>query len=363
MNIRFRTPGSTQPAVQPAQAAMRDERPRRLPVIRVLLLLLALAAGGWAVWRWINVLYVNAHALVISEISEMHAPRRSLVGDVKIRRGDSVKKGDLLFILSAPDAVADLRSAESEVASARARLEGGGLPIGTPPAADAASRLNEAYELARLEVQKQTALHDQKHDRYESLVTLAKMDAATETETRQARTEMELSLVALRQAEIALEAASQRKSLASHADPEALKSAVTAAEARLDRTRREAGPTEYRALFDGIVQELNLSKGATVESGILLVAIASKERITIDAYVPASRAAGVKAGSPARIYPPGRATPVYGRVMSSASAESTVPKALQAYMPDTPTAAIIRIEPAEVAGFTPGGVVRVRIDP
>lgn len=177
-------------------------------------LTLVLLALGW--WHWSTMERARGWGIVRGQIEEHRALQRSRLAGLYIREGDLVAPGDLLYVLIADTANADLdqlrnqlRSAEQDLHRLTARREALRLltpsPSAAPPDQDALTRLRA--ELASLDRRADSQRHAQLRDirsardtlllaqnrahnaneAAESVQLLRRLDAATSVDERRAR--------------------------------------------------------------------------------------------------------------------------------------------------------------------------------
>lgn len=142
---------------------------------------------------------------------------------------------------------------------------------------------------------------------------------------------------------------------------ENIRSRLTSLEARIAHLRTLAGPTEVRALADGVVTEVLVSEGSNVPKDGMIMSVAGTGKVWINAFVQPERAKEVKIGDPVRIYPTTGSGAVTGKVTAGGGIQYKIHSALQGRLSDA-SAVYVRIDlDASTADLIPGNVARVVI--
>lgn len=142
---------------------------------------------------------------------------------------------------------------------------------------------------------------------------------------------------------------------------ENIRSRLTSLEARIAHLRTLAGPTEVRALADGVVTEVLVSEGSNVPKDGMIMSVAGTGKVWINAFVPPERAKEVKIGDLVKIYPTTGSGVVSGKVTAGGGIQYKVHAALQGRLSDA-SAVYVRIDlDTPVADLIPGNVARVVI--
>jgi RND family efflux transporter MFP subunit len=181
------------------------------------------------------------------QVVDIHAKVTGFVEQMSVDRGSSVKRGQTLAVLSAPELQAQTVKAEAELQSARARQ------------AEAEARTVSAQS------------------------TFERLRAASETPGVVAGNDVEI-------AEKTLEAA--------RAQVEAMKSSVAAADAAIRALKDLESYLILRAPFDGVVTERHVHPGALVgPSGTPVVRIEQLSRLRLTVPVPETYVTGIARGA------------------------------------------------------------------
>ena len=142
---------------------------------------------------------------------------------------------------------------------------------------------------------------------------------------------------------------------------ENIRSRLSSLEARIAHLRTLAGPTEVRALADGVVTEVLVSEGSNVPKDGMIMSVAGTGKVWINAFVPPERAKEVKIGDLVKIYPTTGSGVVTGKVTAGGGIQYKVHAALQGRLSDA-SAVYVRIDlDAPVADLIPGNVAQVVI--
>ena len=139
------------------------------------------------------------------------------------------------------------------------------------------------------------------------------------------------------------------------------RSRVAALEARTAHLRTLAGPTEVRALADGVVTEVVVTEGSKVPADGMIMSMAGTGKAWVTAFVPPNRAKDVAIGGEVTIYPTTDDKPIIGKVTAGGGIQHKVPPALRDRVSDA-SAVYVRLDlDPNAVGLIPGNVVRVVI--
>jgi multidrug resistance efflux pump len=153
-----------------------------------------------------------------------------------------------------------------------------------------------------------------------------------------------------------------RRRAAATMHAENLRSELAASDARVAYLRTLAGPTEVRALNDGVVMDVAATVGSTVPKDGMILSIAGGGRSWVAAYVSSTEATRVALGRRAWIERPDGGGRVAGRVTAGGGLEYKVHPALRDRIADF-SAVYVRVDlECPHAGLIPGNVVRVVIE-
>jgi HlyD family secretion protein len=270
---------------------------------RVILAILLLAAAGGGAWLLISarnqppaVSFVKVKRETITdavptngkvepiEWAEARAERAGPVEAILVRRGEHVEKGAELVALDASEAKADLASAQSRVAQARAEIEvldkGGRAGDMTAIAGD--------MERAKLDLA--SAQKD-----YDALSRLLAKQAATGFEVAQAKDRVDRA-----QAQIhALE--QRRAALVAPPDRTSAEARLRDAEAAVTLAGERIGKSIIRAPISGTIYQFDLKPGAYLAAGDLVAAIGDLARVRVKVFVDEPDLGRVARGMPVAI--------------------------------------------------------------
>lgn len=291
----------------------------------IIIVVLALAAGGWAYHRYHQPQAENSRLFVSGtiEATEVEASFNlaGIVASVEVEEGDKVKAGQVLARLDDRKLQASLNEAKAAVATARARLPLLEATIRQTDAATAAgldqahnqvlvaqARLEQAEAaLARATVEKDRAAKEWRRIELlfrQNAVTASQRDdaqaalAASESATREAKAAQEAAQAALKQA-LAAQAQAQAERLGLerlHKEIALAQAQVAQAEAQigvLDETLRE---TVITAPISGVVISRNIEPGEVVSPGSSVVTLADLDHVHLRAYIPETALGRVKLG-------------------------------------------------------------------
>lgn len=387
MRIEFRDTAGTQDPVVPRQTAMRDARSRKVPVLPVLFLIFVVAVAGAGLYFVSRAGDIYTYGLVMSELQTVQAPFQGRVEALAAKRGDRVEADAALFRFVPVPAEAEIaaramvlealeraRAAEAEaraIAESQARKE-----IERLEAQWKDESAERAHNLARaeVEVEKLREFLASKTERLARVRQLYNMDAAVNADVLAAENEVALARHELRQAELDRDDAAARQT-SSRAELEKAQLALEAireqgeageldiemAQVKHAFAAAEVPPLTFKALFDGVVMQVNAVNGGLVEAGLPLMTVASTERVWVDAYIPPGRYSRLEPGAEVLVYVAGNSEPVEGRLAAETASASPVPELLGDQLPRTKIGLYARIEldPNIEAGLVPGTEVRV----
>lgn len=142
---------------------------------------------------------------------------------------------------------------------------------------------------------------------------------------------------------------------------ENIRSRITSLEARVANLRKLAGPTEVRALADGVVTEVFVTDGSNVPKDAELMSVSGTGKLWINAFVPPERATDLRLGAEVMVYPTTGVTGIPGKVTAGGGIQYKVHPSLRDRITD-PSAVYVRIDLDQPKpDLIPGNVVRVVI--
>ncbi len=206
------------------------------------------------------------------------------------------------------------------------------------------------FDLAEAEAQLASAVAAQEAERQRQEDELASLDEALAL----GRTHQEGLSSLYQRARIELERERGR-------GLENIQSRIAGLEARVANLRKLAGPTEVRALADGVVTEVFVTNGSNVPKDAELLTLSGTGKLWINAFVPPDRASELRLQAPVMVYPTTGVAALRGKVTAGGGIEYKVHAALRDRITD-PSAIYVRID-LDVAkpDLIPGNVVRVVI--
>lgn len=396
MKISFRERGTSQEPVSPAQVEMKTYRRAKIPVLKMALyalLLVALLGGGLALYKR-NTLYT--YGLVSGNQALVTAGFPTEIKGVFVAKGDIVKKGEVLFTQFSVEGEARIKEAEATLrakmaaydlmAGSGAFSQGDSAPLANEidllrlqqqgNALTRGRQLSEArYEMARLKT-----LFDAKNQRYENLQKLHRLDAATRSLVRAAETEKELLyheyvlardhhdrvLKATRIAEAEDRKAFRKRELALHrgsvedqTDLQSLLAEVERARAQRDQLNRRYSSAGYKAPFDAVITEVNVTPGMVVNTGETILASTALGRLWVDVYVKPEKAALFTKEKEILLYSAGTGRSIPGTLLEKGGVELRVPEMLREKMPGKASAVYFHVAFENNGQLLPGNIIKV----
>ncbi len=315
--------------------------------IRTVLVVGILAIGAFLIWRTFlrtPVLPDNLIALsgrIEGDVSAVAPRTGGRILEIRVREGDSMRRGDVVALLSdeqikarEEQARATVAVMESKAESARDQisvledqLEQNRLQAGQAKL-DAAGRVRQAEadisaaeaDLAQREASYQIALFDK-----EAYTRLAQTGAASERQARQATATADEQLAAVTAAKRRVEAArgalttakanlenpnireSQgamvRKQMIQQ-QAEVASALASAEQARAQLREAEANRKDLTILapFDGTVATRAAEPGEVVTAGTAIITLVDLSKVYLRGFVPEGQIGNVKVRQPARVY-------------------------------------------------------------
>jgi len=346
------TSAGTPPSATPASgspATAGNPPPQRNPmrIIVRLIILLALVAGGYFIWKnYVALPKIPGNIVVVSGRIEGDdsavAPKTvGRILEVRFREGDSVKAGDTIAILDDAQVRAREEQAAAAVTAAEARTKSARDQIAVlqdqlqqnnlqteQSKVDANGRVRQAEadvaaaqaDLASQEATFQIADFDRKA--YDKLV---KTGAASERQAKQAtataeqqeaavaaaRRRLESARGSLNMAQATLsnpgirefQASAVRRQMAQQ-EAEIASAVASAAQARFQLAEAQENRRDLivTAPFDGTVMTRAAEPGEVVQAGTAIVTLLDLSKVYLRGFIPEGQIGKVKIGQPARIY-------------------------------------------------------------
>jgi membrane fusion protein (multidrug efflux system) len=289
--------------LSPASSAQEPRRSHRVRIVLALGILAVLAAGVAGYWYFFirGTVYTD-DARLAGHLVDMAPEISDSLAEVRVKEGQFVHRGDVLFTLDSDleqaaiaQAQAALESAKANLAASQARYEktvNGPRPEEIKAAQATAKRLQSDEELARLEL-----------DRTEKL---AVQGATTEEARDRARAAYESASQSWENAVqtlTLLQEGSRKEDIdAAKADFDLARSRVTEAEAVLERARRVLARCTVAAPFDAWVVRRWLDPGAMPLPGQPVVSLFDPATLRVDANIEEKYLHRVEIGDEARIH-------------------------------------------------------------
>ncbi len=389
MRIDFQSSGETLEAVTPAQVEMRDARIRKRPILPFVLLLILIGAGVYGYYLYSRAGTIYTYGLVEAKWTPYYAPFEGTVNNLDLERGQLVNKDDVLFTLS-PVPAETVREAQDALLGEIDRLDEQAEELRAniiDQAQKDVDRLQAAYDEdstrrhaaesnAGLEVEKLRNVYVSKKRQADRVSELFAMGAAIQSDVDVARDAADVANHTWKQAELGLSVAREHNE-ANSASLEKAKLELerlneeNASDARaLQRGRLKLDVAQTRpddlsvlSLFDGIVLEVGAVEGSRVELGRIVIGLADRENIWVEAYVPEKDARHLHAGAEAIVRIPGTDSEIPGTIANNPTTSIRVPELLRDNLPRQQSGVYVRINLTLTGDTTilPGGQVEVII--
>ena len=388
MKIEFSGDTQTQQSVRPAQDRIKQARPPRVPVLRILITLLIFAGIGYAGYRFYYMKSIHTFGVVSSQNQKIIAPQEGVVENLNIARGRPIAAGERMLTI-APLLTTDQAEAQARVldeiqkSDSVRNLQRETAITMAEKEVDRVKRLNSEeiaqrdadYELARLETLKLKEFLAQKEQRLTKLNELFKLDAAIQSDIDAAANEVQLARRSHQQAAVTENLAKTRalpsvstlevamlQLEAAQKSPAVNTADLERAKFELDLSKEKRIATDLNSVFDGIILELEVSEGSAVREGEVIGSMVQTDKVWIDAFIPSRQYGLINEGDDAKIYIPGASTPILGKVSEKLGAVVNVPENLSDNMPRETSTLYARIELPEGENLLPGLEVRIVVE-
>ncbi len=281
----------------------------------------------------------------LDELGLLVERARAEADDATARRTEQLARAERRVELARM--LADDRARRAAVAAKLASQEAA-LP-------DEVRRADEAAQRARIEL----ADAEGERDRLAAEVPRgARVDAAELAARDGAR---DLAEATLAQLEASYTEVKGLREMEKERGIENIRSRITALEARSLHLRKLAGPTEIRALADGVVTEVLVSAGSTVPRDGVVMSVSGTGKVWINAFIPPERARDVKLGDEVAVYPTTGGPMLTGKVTAGGGIQYRIPAALSDRI-SSPSAVYVRVDLDETRPeLIPGNVVKLVI--
>jgi len=276
--------------------------------IAVGVIVLVLVLSGLLAWRLgLQGAEARAPAGGSGEIEGTEVSLSSRVGarilEQRVRKGERVKRGDLLLLLDCADPEASVAEADARLAASRAQAAAAGASV------EASRRAREAATASQLAARAQaaglTAQRDAAQRQAKRLDELASDVAqASRDQTRASAEGLEgqtRAAVAQARASEQQAAAAVAAIRASGAQAVAAEAQMKASEAMLVRARLLAEECQLRATRDAVVDELPHEPGELVAAGQLLARLVDLAEVKATFYLANAELAAARPGGRATV--------------------------------------------------------------
>jgi membrane fusion protein (multidrug efflux system) len=257
-----------------------EKRVIALRWVGLIAVILATVAGAFFYWRYSELYPSTENAYTGSNIVRVAAEVRGPVTQVYVDTGEQVKAGDLLF---------DIDAALYDIALRNARAQ-------FDAAVDSAGTAAEGLKGAANKLEEQRKALEEAAKTYRKASSAANTGEARSQQLNSAEETWRNALKAYNDAESTFEA-EQDKSLTVSTPTVQLRGAA----AQLDKATHDRVKTHVTAPSAGIVSEVSLRPGATVQAGSPLFAIIEADRWWVDANFKETDLARIKTGQPTTI--------------------------------------------------------------
>ena len=291
-------PAPVEQKLQAQTAPPSEQRAPRRRLILPLVVVVALAAAGFTIWKvFFSAPPTPENIVVLSgriegDDSAVSPKAGGRILEIHFREGDGVNAGDIIAVLMDEQlkaregqAMAALRQAQAKVKSAREQVT-----------VLEEQRREEEATVEQQEASYQLALFDK-----EAYTRLAKTGAVSERQGRQAQSTADQQAAAVAAAKrrlsgIRMQIAQQQADIAS-ADATA-----NQFRAQLLEARENWNDLTVRAPFTGTVATRTAEPGEVVTAGTPLMTLIDLNKVYLRGFVPEGQIGKVKVGQPAHVY-------------------------------------------------------------
>jgi len=283
-----------QPAPAPPQTARPSRKRRLVPV----LVLAALVAAGFAIWRLFlaappipdNIVAVSGR--IEGDDSAVSPKTSGRVLEVRFREGDSVNAGDVIAVLDFEQLHAREEMAKAGLNEAEAK---------TKAAREQISVLQEQLRTEEANVSQQEAAADLAQFDKDAYTRLAKSGAVSERQGKQAASTAEQQAAAVvaakrRVATVRMQLSQQQADIAS------TMASLSQSRAQLREAQVNRQDLIVKAPFSGTVATRTAEPGEVVNAGTPIVTLVDLSKVYLRGFVPEGQIGKVKVGQPVRIY-------------------------------------------------------------
>jgi multidrug resistance efflux pump len=402
MKISFRGDNKLQQPVIQTQTEMKNHRAHKTPVFKMMVVFLILMAVLFlciSLYKK-NVLYT--YGIVSGDTEEVKAVFPAQIGTLYVKKGEVVKKGDLLFNQLSMDGTTLIKAAEGDLNAQLAEynflIKSGGVPGENETTPEYTDSVTSEIELLKLKqkdaaITRERFVSDAKYERtrletlysainvrHGNLLKLYQLDAVTRSQVLSAETEKDLRFNELNRArrnynqvielnqlartrereEIRkLQATRLRESVKRATDLETLLIGISTARLQLAHLNKKYGATDHRARFDSIITDVNVSNGSIIDKGAPILTSVSLERLWVDVYVEAQKADMFTKDRKISIFAEGHKRSIVGKLSERGKVQLRVPPLLSGKIPDVASAVYFNVSFENNGQMLPGNIVKV----
>ncbi len=231
--------------------------------------------------------------LAPDEEIDVYARISGYVAELKVDIGSTVKKGDLLLAIDAPELLADARAAEAMVTAKQARLGAARAKMDQSSLFVEAAKAELARYAAEFELQKVTASRKEE---------LLKGNAIPQQEIDDARGRLAIAAAQSKTAEAKV-AAAQGDLRAAEAEEKVAEAEIAVSTAQRDHAQTLSSYMRIEAAFDGTITRRHFDVGAFVKSAAQgnaspIMTLTRQDRLRLRLEVPEAEIARVRIGTP-----------------------------------------------------------------
>ena len=274
---------------QPAIPVLRRRRSRRGPVL-VVVLLAAVALGGWYGYRWWTIgrfVVWTDDAYVGAKTATLAAKVPGYIASLNIEDNAPVHAGDIIATIDDGDYKLAVEAARGKIKTQRATVDRLGRQI---------AALQAAVEQAKAQLASAKAGATRAKLELDRQQSLAFRDFASRQNLEQAFTNRDQTDASVASARAAVDAAIANVEVSKGQQEEA-RQTLAELETALARAERDLSFTVIRAPFDGVAGNRAIQVGGYVQPGTRLISLVPLDGVYIDANFKETQLARIKPGA------------------------------------------------------------------
>lgn len=402
MKISFRGEDHSQKSVMMTQTEMKNYKSRKVPVLKLFLIVLFLIAALYIIFMLYTRNKIYTYGIVSGNTELVIAAFPTEIQTIRVKKGDIVKQNDHLFTQFSIDGASQINAAESSLKNKMNELTLVTSAIkkssANPSKPDYPATLKKEIDLLQLkrkvsEINQERLINDATYERkqlktlykakkeqYDNILKLYQLDATTLFNVKATETEKQLRLNDYKQAQSRYERILKKSELDRQQEQlelqeletrllydniklqtsyETLLADIRSARIQVRQFKKKYGNNDYRAPFDAIITEVNANKGSVVSSGEQILSLISLNKLWVDVYVAADKTAEFSLNSDISLFAGGSRKSIPGKLSEKGMVQLRVPQLLSEYLPGISSAVYFNVSFENKGSILPGNIVKV----